>query len=68
MKPAHLLLLGALAFCSCTTLENRRDLYTTAEVEGPYTRMLKPKFMNPFAKKETGQAVVVYEGQQPSGK
>ncbi len=68
MKPAHLLLLGALALCSCTTLENRRDLYTTTEVEGPYTRMLKPKFINPFAKKKTVKTVVVREEPAPSGK
>ncbi len=30
------------AFTSCTTLENRRDMYYRYEkVNGPYTRMLK---------------------------
>lgn len=34
----------ALGFSSCTTLENRRDLYFGCEcrtVKGPYTMMLK---------------------------
>jgi len=37
-----LLLAGATALflTSCTTLENRRDLYTREPVNGPYTRML----------------------------
>jgi len=29
------------ALTSCTTLENRRDLYSPQKVNGPYTRMLK---------------------------
>ena len=42
MKPA--LVLASLAFpllASCTTLQNRRDLYSPQPVNGPYTRMLK---------------------------
>jgi ABC-type uncharacterized transport system auxiliary subunit len=31
----------ALALCSCTTLANRRDLYSPQTVMGPYTQMLK---------------------------
>jgi len=33
--------LAALALASCTTLENRRDMYNPQKVNGPYTRMLK---------------------------
>lgn len=36
-----------LAFASCTTLENRRDLYSPQKVEGPYTRMLKDGIPDP---------------------
>jgi hypothetical protein len=37
-----LLAFGALAvLTSCTTLENRRDMYTPQKVNGPYTRALK---------------------------
>jgi hypothetical protein len=42
MKPV--LILGTLAFSlltSCTTIQNRRDLYSPQTVNGPYTRMLK---------------------------
>jgi hypothetical protein len=42
MKSA--LLLASLALpllASCTTLQNRRDLYSPQPVNGPYTRMLK---------------------------
>ena len=42
MKPA--LIVAILAFSlltSCTTIQNRRDLYSTQPVNGPYTRMLK---------------------------
>lgn len=28
-------------FTGCTTIENRRDLYSPQRVEGPYTRMLR---------------------------
>jgi len=36
-----LALLGALALSACNTLENRRSLYTTQKVHGPYTRELE---------------------------
>lgn len=36
-----------LALASCTTLENRRDLYSPQKVEGPYTRMLKDGIPDP---------------------
>jgi hypothetical protein len=32
---------------SCTTLENRRDLYAPQKVQGPYTRMLKDGIPKP---------------------
>lgn len=45
-----LLILTAAAFSSCTTIENRRDLYSQEKVEGPYTRMLaKRKWNSPDA-------------------
>ena len=31
----------ALSFSACTTLENRRDLYSPAKAHGPYTRALR---------------------------
>jgi len=37
---AAFLLLGVVFLASCTTLENRRDLYSPQKVNGPYTRML----------------------------
>jgi hypothetical protein len=33
-------MLLSLAFTSCTTIENRKDLYSPQTVWGPYTRML----------------------------
>ncbi len=42
MKPAFIV--AALAFSlltSCTTIQNRMDLYSPQPVNGPYTRMLK---------------------------
>jgi hypothetical protein len=42
MKSA--LIIATLAFSlliSCTTIQNRRDLYSRQPVNGPYTRMLK---------------------------
>lgn len=44
----YLLPLGCLVvFASCTTLENRRDLYAPQKVKGPYTRMLKDGIPEP---------------------
>ena len=37
----------AAALVSCTTLENRRDLYSPQKVQGPYTRMLKEGIPSP---------------------
>jgi len=49
VKPVLLLSCLALlmAFSSCTTLANRRDLYFPQSVEGPYTRMLKKGIPKP---------------------
>jgi len=33
-------ILGTLALISCTTVQNRRDLYFPQIVNGPYTRLL----------------------------
>lgn len=42
MKPALLAsILAILLLSSCTTIQNRRDLFSPQTVEGPYTRMLK---------------------------
>lgn len=42
MKPALLAsILATLLLASCTTIQNRRDLFSPQTVEGPYTRMLK---------------------------
>jgi len=35
------------ALASCTTLENRRDLYSPQKVQGPYTRMLRDGIPQP---------------------
>ena len=35
-----LLLVTAAALCSCTTLSNRRDLYSPLKGQGPYTAQL----------------------------
>jgi hypothetical protein len=43
-----LLAFAAVAIlASCTTLENRRDLYSPQKVNGPYTRMLKDGIPQP---------------------
>lgn len=42
MKPALAALsLSLVVLASCTTIQNRRDLYFPQTVNGPYTRMLK---------------------------
>ncbi len=42
MKPALLAsILAIILLSSCTTIQNRRDLFSPQPVEGPYTRMLK---------------------------
>jgi hypothetical protein len=42
MKPALATLsLSLVVLASCTTIQNRRDLYFPQTVNGPYTRMLK---------------------------
>jgi len=42
MKTALLVAaLAVLILASCTTIQNRRDLFSPQPVDGPYTRMLK---------------------------
>ena len=42
MKPSlAVLALAGLMLASCTTLQNRRDMYNPQTVNGPYTRMLR---------------------------
>lgn len=36
-----LVALLALSLCACNTIENRRSVYRTTKVEGPYTRQLE---------------------------
>jgi len=48
MKPLLAILVVA-SLCSCTTLANRRDMYTQETVMGPYTRMLKHGIPRPVA-------------------
>jgi len=38
----------ALCLCSCSTLQNRRDLYSEQKVNGPYTRLLKERRWKPL--------------------
>ncbi|MEO6054742.1 MAG: hypothetical protein ABIP97_12080 [Chthoniobacterales bacterium] len=42
MKPSLIaIVLLTAGLCSCTTLSNRRDMYSPQVVRGPYTRMLE---------------------------
>jgi len=59
----------AAALVSCTTLENRRDLYSPQKVKGPYTRMLKDGIPAPepvsgtdFGGQSAGKSVITPEG------
>lgn len=61
----------AICLCSCTTLQNRRDLYSEQKVNGPYTRLLqerrgKPLYQEPQA--NPGAAPVVTAGSVSDGK
>ena len=38
----------AISLCSCSTLQNRRDLYSEQKVNGPYTRLLKERRWKPL--------------------
>jgi len=40
-------LLATTFLTSCTTLQNRRDMYSPQRVQGPYTRMLKDGIPKP---------------------
>lgn len=49
MKPFLLpVAAAAILLTSCTTLENRRDLYFPQKVNGPYTRMVKDGLPKPL--------------------
>ncbi len=41
MKSLLPLLLLTVAFSACTTLSNRRDLYSPIKPDGPYTKALE---------------------------
>ena len=57
MKSSLLLILpvAALAFTSCTTLQNRRDMYFPQKVNGPYTRMINKWDSTRHARISTGK-------------
>lgn len=58
VKCAHLLLaFAALCLCSCTTLQNRRDLYTEQKVNGPYTRLLKERRWKPLYEEPRAKSI-----------
>ena len=54
----------ALCLCSCTTLQNRRDLYSEQKVDGPYTRLLRERRFKPLYQEPTAvvNAPVVESG------
>lgn len=60
----------ALCLCSCTTLQNRRDLYSEQKVDGPYTRMLRERRGKPLYQEPTAvvNAPVVQSGSVSDGK
>jgi len=67
VKPSLVLFaLAVLSLASCTTLENRRDMYNPQVVNGPYTRMMKdgiPKYRHvlvpaPNGSSSDGKSVV----------
>jgi hypothetical protein len=45
--PLAILVVSTVLLTSCTTLENRRDMYSPQKVNGPYTRMLKDGIPKP---------------------
>lgn len=62
-KMKSVLLVPVLAFpllSSCTTIQNRRDLYFPQTVEGPYIRMLKD---GSWRKQRSADQVVIPESQ-----
>ncbi|MDX2080642.1 MAG: hypothetical protein SFU53_07645 [Terrimicrobiaceae bacterium] len=63
-----LLALGAVSLTSCTTLENRRDLYNPQKVYGPYTRMLKDGIPDPEPVGGTTTVTTTTTTTQSSGK
>lgn len=64
MKPSIVLIAILLTgLCSCTTLSNRRDMYSPQPVMGPYTRMLK----NGIPRQKT-QIVTVTSSNDGAGK
>jgi len=67
VKPSLVFLaLAALLLASCTTLENRRDMFNPQKVNGPYTRMVNdgyPKYRHvlvavPGGSSSDGKSVV----------
>jgi len=56
---------GAVLLTSCTTLENRRDMYFPQKVNGPYTRMVNDGIPKP---QPVSGTVTVTTTQTTSGK
>ena len=48
VKRLLLSFLGVSLLCSCTTVQNRRDLYSPQKVNGPYTRLLAERRGKPL--------------------
>ena len=48
VKRLLLSFLGVSLLCSCTTVQNRRDLYSPQKVNGPYTRLLAGRCGKPL--------------------
>lgn len=61
MKSSLLLVLpvAVLSLTSCTTLENRRDMYSPQQVNGPYTRMAREWGHSKHPKLKTSQPAEV---------
>lgn len=70
MKPPLLLIypIAALSLASCTTLENRRDMYFPQKVNGPYTRMAKEWDNSPHPANAHTKTVRVDASASPDGK
>ncbi|MFZ4599088.1 MAG: hypothetical protein ACOYNN_10615 [Terrimicrobiaceae bacterium] len=60
--PLALLAVSTVVLTSCTTLENRRDMYSPQKVNGPYTRMLRDGIPKPQPVGGTAQGGSMSDG------
>ena len=60
--------IAALSLASCTTLENRRDMYSPQKVNGPYTRMAGEWDNSPHPANARIKTVRADAGVSPDGK